>query len=217
MFIGYFIPTALLALPTSVLDMDTKQSILASWQLWPLSVSFLTTLANLFFPQSTSMDDINSHRANIRGLRYLYAFAFACAAIPHITAWSISIASVIYPSLFNVEYLHLLHPWRVFVNQLPLSSVRVSSVDEGSLWFLQWDNVIGSTSLLLWAWALYHKAHREAGVKMSAVESVLKIGLLLFLAGPAGAAVELIWERDELVFSRGSEISTGKAAVKKSQ
>ncbi|KAL1875629.1 hypothetical protein Plec18167_005565 [Paecilomyces lecythidis] len=214
--VGYFIPTALLAVPTSILNMDMKQSFLATWQVWPLTVSFLITLVKYFLPDSTSVDNINDRRDNIRSLRYLYAFAFVCAAIPHLAAWSISLATVIYPGLFNAEYVEKLHPQRVFVNQIPSNSVRVSSVEEGSLWFLQWDNIIGSISLMLWAVALYQKAHAEAKIRVNAVEVGFKTCLLLVLAGPVGAAVELMWERDELVSSH--ELGAGvESAVKKSQ
>ncbi|GAD95170.1 hypothetical protein NFIA_077520 [Paecilomyces variotii No. 5] len=215
-FIGYFIPTALLSVPTSILSMDMKQSFLATWQLWPPTVSFLVILTKHISPRSTSVDNMNDSRANIRSLRYLYAFAFACAAIPHLAAWSISLASAIYPGLFNAEYVEKLHPQQVFVNQIPSLSVQVSSVEEGSLWFLQWDNIIGSVSLMLWAAALYQKAHEEAKIRVSAVEVGFKTCLLVVLAGPVGAAVELMWERDELVSSHGSDVGVERD-VRKSQ
>ncbi|KAJ9223023.1 hypothetical protein DTO271D3_623 [Paecilomyces variotii] len=216
LFIGYFIPTALLAAPTAIFNMDTKQSFLAAWQLWPLTVSFLLSLTKYFSPRCTRPDNIHDRRADILSLRYLYAFAFACAAIPHLGTWLISLTSVIYPGLFNAEYLEKLHPQRVFINKIPLDSVRVSSVEEGSLWFLQWDNTIGSISVMLWAVALYRKACAEAKVRVSAVELGVKICLLVILGGPVGAAVELVWERDELVFSKELEVAAEKGTGEKS-
>lgn len=123
---------------------------------------------------------------------------------------------MIYPGLFNAEYLEKLHPQRVFINKIPLDSVRVSSVEEGSLWFLQWDNTIGSISVMLWAVALYRKACAEAKIRASAVELGVKICLLVILGGPVGAAVELVWERDELVFSKELEVAAEKGTEEKS-
>lgn len=187
----------------SIISFDTKQAFHAAWQPCPLYVSFLAMGANLLFSRFfTTRDDGDDGQAGLQALRRVYAFAFACAAIPHVAAWTISLASVMFPVLFNREFVARLHPRRVFVNALPWSDLRVSTIGEGALRFLQWDNVIGSTGILLWAVAMYATAHREVEIKLNWIKLGVKIGLLALVSGPVGAAVELMWERDEVVFSK---------------
>ncbi|KAL1999958.1 hypothetical protein VTN02DRAFT_3743 [Thermoascus thermophilus] len=205
---GYVLPTAAMCLPApSIVGVDAKQAFLAAWQPCPLYVSLLAMGADLlvsrFFTVTTPDDgEDDDGQAGLRALRRVYAFAFACAAIPHVAAWTISLASVMFPALSNRELVARLHPRRVFVNALPWSDRRVSTIGEGALRFLQWDNVIGSTGILLWAVAMHATAHREVGMKLSWIGLGVKIGLLALVSGPVGAAVELMWERDEVVFSK---------------
>ncbi|KAL2012375.1 hypothetical protein VTN00DRAFT_5093 [Thermoascus crustaceus] len=202
--VGYILPTVAMCLPApSIISFDTKQAFHAAWQPCPLYISFLATGANLLFSRLfTTRDNDDDGQAGLRALRRVYAFAFACATIPHVAAWMISLASVMFPVLFNTGLVAHLHPQRVFVNALPWSGLRVSTIGEGALRFLQWDNVIGSTGILLWAVAMYATAHREVGIKLSWIKLGVKIGLLALVSGPVGAAVGLMWERDEVIFSK---------------
>lgn len=219
---AYILPTVAMCLPApSVVSFDAKQAFLAAWQPSPVYISFLAMVADLLFSRSGYLargDDENDEQASsLRALRCVYAFAFACAAIPHVAAWTISLTAVLFPVLFNPDYVAALHPRWVFLNALPWSDLRVSSVGEGALRFLQWDNVIGSMGVLLWAVAVHATAHHEVGVRMSWVGLGVKIGLLALAAGPAGAAVELMWERDEMVFSRGGSKQRRRIDEKKLQ
>lgn len=196
--IGFMVPTHMMVLPApDLISVDFKQIAIAIWQPWPAYVSILTTVAyyvlSPLFP--------NNHRASMSGLRWVYAFAFVNAALSHLVSWMVSLATVIVPVLFEERFLESLHPAKVFEVPLPWSGVKVDTVAQGVHYFLRWDYIIGSAGVLIWAVTMYSVAHKQILSTCSCTGLLVKVGLLTALAGPTGAAVELMWERDELVFS----------------
>ncbi|KAJ5807335.1 hypothetical protein N7447_010791 [Penicillium robsamsonii] len=196
--VGYMLPTVAMTLPApSVISVDLKQIAISFWHPWPAYVSILTTVA--YFTLSPFFS--NNHRASMSSLRWVYTFAFANASLSHIVSWVVSLATVIVPALFEDRFLSSLHPAKVFSIPLPWSGLTVNNVGDGVHVFLRWDYLIGSAGVLIWAISLYTIAHKQLLSTVSWPSLLVKIFLLTVLAGPAGAAVELIWERDELVFS----------------
>lgn len=215
--IGYAVPSGLMLLRTpDVVSFDQKQIIIALWQPWPVYISVMATLAHFLLSPFTRNGNSSSSRCSpalqmAPPLRRVYAFAFANAAIGHVAAWTVSIASAVVPVLFNKRFVDALHPARVFGVSFPSSSSarRVVSVGEGVHAFLQWDFLIGSTGVLLWAATLYVLAHRQILGKVSWIGLGVKIALLVLVAGPVATAVELVWERDELVIEWDTKAVTG--------
>lgn len=193
--VGFMVPTHLMALPASLSSADFRQIAIAIWQPWPAYVSILTTMA--YFVLSPFVG--NNNRASLSSLRWVYAFAFANAAISHLVSWIISLASIIAPALFDDRLRDALHPFKVFAIPLPWSGLKVDTVADGVHVFLRWDYLIGSTAVLLWALSLYTVAQKQSSSTLSWGGLAVKVVLLTILSGPTGAAVELIWERDELV------------------
>lgn len=205
--IGYMLPTTMMVLPApSLISVDMKQIAIAIWQPWPAYVSILATAAYFvlspFFP--------NNHRASMSSLRWVYAFAFFNAAVPHLVSHTVSFATIIAPALFDGRFLEALHPANVFSIPLPWSSLKVDTVAEGVHVFLRWDYLIGSAGVLLWALTLYIVAHKQILSTVGWTSLVLKIILLSTFAGPTASAVELMWERDELVFSETQRVTKAK-------
>ena len=195
--IGFQAPSISMILPApQVLSVDWKQVAIAIWQPWPAYVSILTTVAYYGLGSFFS----NNHRASMSSLRWVYASAFVSSALSHLVTLTISIASVVAPALFDDTHVDALHPSKVYSFPLPWSGVKVSTVPEGVHMFLRWDYTIGSAGILLWALTLHTIAQKQivSGVSWSSL--LVKVGLLSLVSGPAGAAVELMWERDELVF-----------------
>ncbi|KAJ5826057.1 hypothetical protein N7474_003195 [Penicillium riverlandense] len=196
--IGFMVPTNAMVLPApALISVDLKQIAIAIWQPWPAYVSILATLS--YFVLSPLFP--NNHRASMSSLRWVYAFAFFNAAVPHLVSWTVSLSSVLVPAIYNDRFLDALHPANVFSVPLPWSGQTVDTVAEGVHFFLRWDYMIGSAGILLWALKLYTVAHKQILSTVCWSGLLLKVGLLTVFAGPAGAAVELMWERDELVFS----------------
>ncbi len=86
-------------------------------------------------------------RVLLEALRKAYLFGFAISTVIHVAALSISLASILTPGMFATGYLALLRPSRVFIPVSLFSTVQVSSIGEGALYFLQWDDLVGSTAL----------------------------------------------------------------------
>ncbi|KAJ5752581.1 hypothetical protein N7520_009498 [Penicillium odoratum] len=208
--IGFLVPTNLMVLPApAVISSDWKQIAIASWHPWPAYVSFLTTAAYYvlgpFFTKN--------QRASISALRWVYASAFIHAGLSHLVTLIVSVATVVAPALFDARFVDSLHPSKVYSFPVPWSGLTVNTVAEGVHVFLRWDYMIGSAGILLWALKLHTVAHRQILSSISWTSLLFKVALLTALSGPAGAAVELMWERDELIFAETGprqQITKGK-------
>jgi hypothetical protein len=209
--VGFMLPTHAMVLPApDVISVDMKQIAIAFWQPWPAYVSILTTVA--YYVLSPFFAD--NQRASLSSLRWVYAFAFANASLSHLVSWIVSLATVVVPALFDDRFRGFLHPSKVFSIPLPWSGLKVDTVADGVHVFLRWDYMIGSAGVLIWALTLYTVAHKQLLGTVSWPSLLLKVGLLGALTGPTGAAVELLWERDELVF-RETEASKQVNKTKK--
>ncbi|KAL5355590.1 hypothetical protein BJX96DRAFT_184200 [Aspergillus floccosus] len=218
--IGYMVPTNLLIVPLSeTMTIDLKQICIAIWQPWPAYVSILLTVVHIFFSPFVSNDhSLEGGRATLRALRRVYAFAFANAAITHLISWTVSLSTLAVPAIFEKRFLGPLHPAKVFEVPLPWATPvpQVRDIGEGVHAFLRWDYIIGSAGVLVWAVSLYKTAHKVVYGKVGCFGLVVKTALLTVLAGPTGAAVELMWERDELVFNEMGGVKREAPKVKKS-
>lgn len=79
------------------------------------------------------------------------------------------------------------------------------SLGDGAFLLLQYDFIVGSAALSIWASALYIATYRKGewlGGWM-ALSFYFIAGLVLL--GPIGHAVACIWARDELVFEEKAE------------
>lgn len=195
--VGFMVPSHAMILPApEVISVDWKQIAIAIWQPWPAYVSILSTVAYYVLSPFFS-----NHRASMSGLRWVYAFAFLNASVSHLVSWVLSLATIFVPGMFQDRFLEALHPAKVFEVPLPWSGLQVETVAQGVHAFLRWDYLIGSAGVLVWALSLYVVAHKQILSTVSWVSLLVKVSVLTAVAGPTGAAVELMWERDELVFS----------------
>ncbi|KAL4946542.1 hypothetical protein BDV06DRAFT_182384 [Aspergillus oleicola] len=216
-FIGYMVPTAVLLIPVSEkVDTDLKQILIALWQPWPAYISTLLTAVHVVFSRFTSNDNnVEGGRATLSSLRWVYAFAFAHTALDHIISWTIPLASLGAPWLFKSEFLEALHPLVVFNIPKPWETpMIVENVGAGVHAFLRWDYLIGSAGVLVWAISLYQTAQRVVYGRAGYGWLSVKVATLAALAGPVGAAVELLWERDELVMKELGGLKRGASASK---
>lgn len=218
--VGFMVPSALLILPRSEqITTDLKQIFIAVWQPWPAYTSILLVIVNLVFSPFVRNDrNVDDGRATQRALRRVYAYAFGNAAVTHLISWIVSLSTVIAPSIFKPEYVSSLHPFKVFDIPQPWASpvTQVSTLGEGVHAFLRWDYLIGSAGVLIWAVSVYKSAHRVVYGRVGCLGLVTKVVLLSLVAGPTAAAVELLWERDELVMNEMGGIKRVAPKNKKS-
>ncbi|GLB06479.1 hypothetical protein AtubIFM57258_001787 [Aspergillus tubingensis] len=210
--VSYIIPSALMVLPlSSTINTDLKQLFIALWQPFPAYISILLTLSHTLFSPFTSTPKPTQKNHNLSSLRFIYAFAFFNTLIPHLVTLTVSLSTILAPAILSPKYRTSLHPSIVFGIPTPWTSpvIQVASVGDGVHAFLRWDYLIGSAGMVAWAWRLYGNAVRmDKGGAMGWCEwvsLVARVGLLGVVAGPVGAAVVLVWGRDEMVFGRGGK------------
>lgn len=203
---GMILPSMLMALPTPrIVTADTKQIMIAIWQLWPIYVDALLYLIHAISAPSQDSDYSPGGLVRYRrSLRKVYAFAFATTAIPHILCLSIALCAVVVPGLVGECYREALHPYKVYDTSFPWAAqaVQTSTFASTVQLFLRWDYLLGSIGVMVWAMILHLGAPRQAlNKRVGKVQFLVKTTLLWFCAGPVGVAVVLIWERDELILS----------------
>ncbi|KAJ9265780.1 hypothetical protein DTO212C5_6635 [Paecilomyces variotii] len=216
--VAYQVPSLLMVLPTpQFLSYDQKQLVVAIWQPWPIYVAVLLTTIYVVLSPFASKEKANSPIVLRRAFRRVYFFAFASASLTYVASVVLSLAASLVPVLFSEKYAAALHHNAVFGLTFPWksSTLRVQSVTEGVHIFLQWDWLIGSVGVLLWAINMYVSAHKKILGKVGWISLGVKLVNLALLAGPVAAAVELIWERDELLLDVAIKEDVVKKAMQK--
>ncbi|OJJ68122.1 hypothetical protein ASPBRDRAFT_47070 [Aspergillus brasiliensis CBS 101740] len=211
--LSFILPSALMILPiSSTITTDLKQLFIALWQPFPAYISILLTLFHTLFSPFISTSTTTQKNPNLSSLRFIYAFTFFHTLIPHLVTLTISLSTILAPAILSPEYRTALHPSIVFGIPTPWTSpvIQVNSVADGVHAFLRWDYLIGSVGMVVWAWRLYTNAVRKVsgGHTMGWCEwvsLVVRVALLGVVAGPVGAAVVLVWGRDEMVLGGGGE------------
>ncbi|KXT18177.1 hypothetical protein AC579_7712 [Pseudocercospora musae] len=195
---GFLLPTLAMALPHP--SVDTKMAALLFWQAFPLWTWISTHLFKAFFPTELALP-----KKQLPLLRKAYGLGLVLATSTHIAVVSLSLASTVAPAIFRSAVLGDLTLASIFLPTL--STEKIASVGEGGLKFLQWDYMIISLSQIIWAAAQTSKVDRK-GLGFSVGNVWIDAALRTAVFGPLGAALTLIWERDEVVL--------GETAAKKS-
>lgn len=205
--LGLVIPITILRAPVSD---DTKQIFIAAWQFWPICSSMsiffahaiLTRLNNTPAFQNDTDTDIDTDTETEKcTLRLIYGLCLLTTALPHVRymypliifiVWQVAFTGrVQLPCLQDISDLLFRRLWSWDANPAP-----VGSVDEGLHIFLAWGYLVTSLAVLVWAGSLYRSCVGRCGYGKLAVVAVLAV-----LVGPVAAAVELLWEREEMVIS----------------
>jgi hypothetical protein len=188
----------MLCLPSpSFVSLEQKQTWLTIWNVFPVPVTLthhiLSILAGPIFAHPRY--NASTIKSTLSSTKSIYAFAFSLATFTHIVSCSISLSSLLFPDLFSPGIAEELNPTRVF---LPIMSCEYTEWPLGIHRLLQWDNFVGSTSVLAWAALLLLNAYQISGTK-SKVPLVLKVLSFSIISGYVGAAAILLWERDEVL------------------
>lgn len=197
--LGLILPSVLVALPEKYTEsLFTRQVGIALWQLWPCWATLVHYSAMILLP--SKKDTLADTRS---AFRYVYGFTFGIAAITHIVPWVISLtATYVLPQL-NGETIPMFHPKALFMPALPWLLVKPDSIAQGSFWLIQWDHIVGSGALYWWCLDLYRSAHTAQGKRIGWMAFVLKTTAISLFSGFTGAAVMLLWEREEMILEAG--------------
>jgi len=95
-----------------------------------------------------------------------------------------------------------LHPFNTLIPKNPISSDDTKAVDiaQGALWFLQWDFWVSASAYLVFAVGAKYTA-----LRISPLRDVFGIMGRTLLMGPLGAALMLLWDRDEIVLGNAEK------------
>ena len=203
--IGCGVPTMMVLLT----DATTEAPFYLSQQFW--------ILARLFHPVYTAIshfvlsvinyedlpglsDPSTRSRVVAKSLRRVSSFATTIAVVSHAGTMALSLGTVLVPSVFTEAYRIMFNPLTLFKLDIPgYQTDTVKTIAAGVLSFLQWDEVVTVTSILLWAFVVNRNA-LSSDARASGLLSVLvRTVLWTAVGGPAAAAVRLIKERDEFM------------------
>ncbi|KAL4875879.1 hypothetical protein BJY04DRAFT_223623 [Aspergillus karnatakaensis] len=210
---GLMLPCLVVALPERLTwSLFTRQSAISLWQLWPFWSTGVHYVARFFISSNERDTGSRAHWERTRSaFRAVYGLTFAVAAITHIGTWTISLtAATGLRNALDAETVAALHPSTIFMNTAPWSSVKTDSVGEGTLWLIQWDQAFAAGAMWWWALDLYRAAHAAQGRKIAWGNLALKTVVFCMVSGFTGAAVELLWEREEMVLEGGEVVEERK-------
>ena len=148
-----------------------------------------------------------SEQCHLWALRVVYTFALLVASITRIFVFTLSITSVLFPMLFSPAHVESLAPSMIFWPASTSYAQQTPTIGSGVLLMLQYDELVGSASVLLWAALLFARAWNQFKTSDQCIPVLVAACLSFLLAGPIGCAVVLIWARDELVIERGDHTS----------
>jgi hypothetical protein len=204
--VGYIIPTALIALPSPKYTTFTQhQNLLSFWQAFPLWIGgcqlLLKMIVPVLLPSSARPD--SSANSSMKSLRKVYIFALSITGFVHIT----TIALLMFPprSFWSPVAIESLRPSIVFLPMSPFSGAQAPSLAHGCLYLLQYDMYFACSVSLFWGLLHYHNIKPQN----SSFSLLLKALGFTVAFGPGGAALAVIWERDEQVFREARLLEEG--------
>ncbi|KAL8893647.1 MAG: hypothetical protein Q9192_005060 [Flavoplaca navasiana] len=203
--IGFILPAILLALPApSVIRYDTKQLYLAVWQIFPMTTGILQIVLPIvrsWLTERVVVEKTAKH--TLDHMRYIYATMLVIALVTRISTWTISISALLFPSIFAAEVGNLLKPSSVFLPAVATPSTKMPSIAAAAFQLLQYDEIVGTTAMLLWSTTIYIIAMEQRG-PAGWVSLMIKGIVIETLVGPVGFAVAALWARDEIIFANDS-------------
>lgn len=196
---GYILPTLLASLPSpAVVTPEQKATYIMIWQFFPVWTSLvqlaLSTAARRLRPSPDSKAAAATATADrqktlAHRLRWIYIFTLTVTTAVH----TVAVLYAVVPSL-RPESLAPLDPSLVNLGNTfkpaltPFEAIRpAKSYADGLLLLLQYDVYFAGSAFLYWA-SCQFRASTEAPTLSS---------ILILLTGPIGAALILMWRRDE--------------------
>lgn len=178
--IGYVAPFVVLLLPDIRINgISIKQSTAAWWQQWPAYTALCQFALSMAWRPATAPS--SSTTETWPQVQSLYMFIFVLASLSH---W----LSVLGGFATGVSMTEL------FLPALPGKDVKARHGWEAAKWCVQWDVVLDTPAMILWAGVLYWQT--GGVVDISLLQRLL---VNFFLAGPLGIPIGLLRERDAFV------------------
>ncbi|KAK2057590.1 hypothetical protein LY76DRAFT_594073 [Colletotrichum caudatum] len=203
--LGYVVPAVAMALPSPGMVSEAfQQYAIAAWNMFPLLVlaahhavgaaAKTTAAASRGFWGGAS--PAASHLRSVRVVNLLTLVA-TCAC--HWSVVGVSLASVLFPSVFAPGYARELGPGSLALP--PVAITQGETFGDGVRSFMLWDQVFGYSLVGLVVLAQVHRAAGACGQATGPFRLALVTLALSVVAGPGSAILIMSWWRDEMVFA----------------
>ena len=206
--LGYVLPTILMSLPApSIIDHDLKQWLMTFWHFFPVWVSAIQGVVPYLLPK---FGEGNVEPNALRSMRCLYAGLLTMAGIGQASTITLISTSTFFPGLFAPEFVGVFNLSKVFLPAAVSPSTKMPSIGAGALLLLQYDHLIGSTSVALWSTVLFVNTYRNGATNQSVALMIIGGVIMMALTGPLGYATACVWARDELLIAEAAADVDGK-------
>lgn len=197
--LGQIVPSIFMALP--LFTIVSHQWLNALWQAYPIWTSLLMGILGYYWKENVISASVpwsseQSHTSDVRLLRKPYLFAFITSFIVQLTTYTIFFLRKAFPGL-GLQEATLADIFKPGAPWYPVSAMKNSAI--GAQTLFQYDQYFGSTAAVVWTVILFYNAHGRMLSESEWAWLAAKLCLISVLAGPAGAAVMVLWLRDESV------------------
>jgi hypothetical protein len=205
LLLGYLVPLVAMGIPSPTYITSTyQQAIIMLWNISPLSVALIQRLAVLLVlkeDQSPALSPRLQKRYLLNRFRRNHILAFIVSFASHAVFMSLSLFSLLFPSIFSTGYSNAFKP--AIMIRLPLSTSRVSTIGEGTLDFMQWDAAVGFITTIMLATSQYVSLSSNQFGNLSCNSALLVAGTLvgIVVVGPGATLTLISWAMDELVLA----------------
>ena len=157
-FMGFVFPLLFWMLPVpSMLTYDQKQIAMVLCQ----GFSFFLSIFQQIFKRASRawflVVSRNSSSDQIWVLRGVYTFLLLLGTIPRISTLTMSFALLVYPTFVLSTCVHALNPFNVFIPTTISGRTEMASLAHGLLLLLQYDQIVGGFSTMIWASIMLRK------------------------------------------------------------
>ncbi|KAI1495544.1 hypothetical protein F5X99DRAFT_422837 [Biscogniauxia marginata] len=132
-------------------------------------------------------------------LSKVYSFAFICCIASQLGPLILVTVVALCPTIFPPQLREVWTISEVFVPPLFYTSKKMESMGSAMHGFLQYDQYVGSTAAVIWSSVLYINSRRTPLNGKGWLRLAFVITGFSLCAGPAGAVVWLMWEREQLL------------------
>jgi len=178
------------------------QDFVAFWQLYPLWILVLKFLIDKI-TGATSYGDVRSRDSSpLHGWQLLaavYTFGIYLSSVTHIATFTLALAARYLPSLFAGSLAQQFSLSAVFVPPNFLYPSQVESIAQGMHVFLQYDDYVGSSAMLIWASFLTLDMAQSPSSPILVIEMFVKVIAKVLLYGPGATVLILMMEKDRLL------------------
>ena len=201
MTLGFVLPTVLMSLPApSIINHDLKQWLMTVWQFFPVWVSMVQGTVSYLLSKVREPSGASTTHV-LRSMRVLYAGLLTVAGIGQVSTMTLVATSKFFPGLFAPEFVGAFDFSSVFLPAAITPSTKMPSIGAGALLLFQYDQAIGSTSMVLWSTVLFINTYRNGAIRQNVASMIVGGIILMALTGPLGYAAACIWARDELIIA----------------